>query len=159
MILLRAFENLLPHEEPLEPFYISFPPENRYMDGYYPLVDLYCQEAECHCHKVSFLILNQKHKILATIAYGWKSKSWYHKWGLDKEGTQWLINGFLDPWGYQSPYAPLLLKPFLWRIKSNPKFLQTIKKRYALFKNEIYNPDYRPLNPREMTWREPANTP
>lgn len=75
-------------------------------------------------------------RIHATIAYGWKSKTFYRKWGLDKDTIQSLTIGFLDPWAQQSLHAELFLKAFS-TAKRDPSFIARLKRRSTLFKKTI----------------------
>lgn len=107
------------------------------IDGVAPfeLIDCYCNEPTCDCHKVS-IVAFASNKIWATFSYGWKSKEFYQKWGLDPQAAQMLATGFLDPIATQSEYADILLDAFLDMIKQ-PQFVERLKKRYALFKNKM----------------------
>jgi len=135
---LRAFDDLFPHTAALDQLYLTLadvsPPE---LAGMYRVVDLYCQDPSCHCHKVSLVFLDKNQKIYATVAYGWKSKTFYRKWGLDKDGIQSLTYGFIDPLAQQSKHAHLFLKAFLFTLKRDPKFIARLKSRYSLFKEAI----------------------
>src|SRR5262249_1584991 len=103
---LRDFDSLFPTIAVHDQFCIALtdpsPPE---LEGEYRVVDLYCQDSTCHCHKVSLDFLGRDNKTYATVSYGWKSKTFYRKWGLDAEMSQTLAHGFLDPWAPQSEYA------------------------------------------------------
>jgi hypothetical protein len=135
---LRAFDDLFPHMAELDPYYLTLsdflPPE---LAGRYRVADLYCQDPSCNCHKVSLVFLNKNQKICATVAYGWKSKTFYRKWGLDKDTIQSLTYGFLDPWAQQSEHSSLFLKAFLFSLKRDPKFIARLKSRYSFFKEAI----------------------
>jgi hypothetical protein len=135
---LRAFDDLVPHLAHLDQCYLTLsevsPPE---LAGVYRVVDLYCQDPSCHCHKVSLMMVDQNQKIYATISYGWKSKTFYRKWGLDKEAIQSLTYGFLDPWAQQSEHSPLFLKAFLFSLKRDPNFIARLKSRYSFFKEAL----------------------
>jgi hypothetical protein len=138
MQLMRSFNDLLPHlPHANDVFQIVLEGYGAELDGTYDLVDLYCQDPACDCYKVSFLVLDAKKNVLATIAYGWKSKSYYHRWGLDKEATRWLTHGFLDPWGIQSERSPIFLQGFLRMLNKNPQFISRIKRRYTIFKGAV----------------------
>lgn len=135
---LRAFDDLFPHMAALDQLYLTLsdvsPPE---LAGIYRVVDLYCQAPTCNCNKVSLMFLDRHQKIHATVAYGWKSKTFYRKWGLDKDGIQSLTYGCIDPLAQQSKHAHLFLKAFLITLKKDPKFIARLKSRYSLFKKAI----------------------
>jgi len=55
-------------------------------DGEYAFIDMYCADPDCDCRKTMVHVLhNGKH--VATINYGWESKSFYEKWMGDSNGT------------------------------------------------------------------------
>ena len=135
---LRAFDDVFPELASLGRCYLNIydvlPP---HLNGRYRVVDLYCQAPSCNCSKVSLMFLNQDKKVCATVAYGWKSKTFYRKWGLDKDMIQSLTHGFLDPWGQQSEHASVFLDAFLFTLKKDRSFIASIKQRYAFFKETL----------------------
>lgn len=135
---LLAFDALFPEQAPLDRCVLTLadvePPE---LAGTYGVSDLYCQDPSCDCQKVSLVIFDDQGKIHATISYGWESKTFYRKWGLDPEVIPSLTQGFLDPWAQQSRNSELFLKAFWHTAKDNPQFVSRLKRRYALFKQTI----------------------
>jgi len=130
---LRAFGDLFLDDDSLFTLELKavFPPE---VNGIYNVRDFYCQEKGCNCHRVTLVFFNEEEQeVYATISYGWKSMSFYHKWGLDRADAVHLTNGFLEPDEMQSEHAPFFLKTFLPYITSDPHMLAKIKERYALF--------------------------
>jgi hypothetical protein len=146
MLDLIAFSVLFPEEGDLGSFYISSPPEGLTSNGPYHMVDLLCQDYMCDCHKVSIVITDAARKsVLATVAYGWKSKSYYYRWGLDKDTTGSLTSGFLDPWSIQTVHSPFFLSFIKRKINSDPGFMNQIKKRYRMFKERVDSPLFTPV--------------
>lgn len=140
---LLSFDTLFPEQTSLDRCVLVLadvePPE---LAGSYGVSDLYCQDPSCDCQKVSLVVFDNQGKIHATIAYGWKSATFYRKWGCDPEVIPSLTQGFLDPWAQQSPNANLFLKAFWRTARNNPQFISRLKRRYALFKETITeNPD------------------
>lgn len=135
---LIDFQGLFPHKDSLNQIYLD--PSEDYLPelaGPYQIVDLYCQVPSCNCHKVSLMFLDRHQETWATISYGWKSKGFYRKWGLDKDTTLSLTRGFLDPWAQQSEHAPYFLKAFLRSLKKDTKFIARLKSRYAFLKKAL----------------------
>lgn len=134
---LRAFNGIFPHHPKLEPLHLKpskhIPEE---IAGVYEISDLYCQDPSCDCRKVSLIFYKNK-KVWATVAYGWKSEAFYRRWGLDKSASHSLAKGFLDTFSHQSEVSPIFLKAFLLTLKKDPKFIASLKARYALFKKTI----------------------
>lgn len=140
-----AFHVFFPQEGCLGSFDLPSPPKDL-GSGPYQMIDLFCQEYACDCHKVSIVIVDvAKKTVLATVAYGWKSKGYYHKWGLDKETTELLTSGFLDPFSGQTVHGPTFLKFIRHKLNSDPTFMNQIKKRYRLFKEHVNSPFFTPF--------------
>jgi hypothetical protein len=141
-----AFSLLFPEIGDIEPFYLPSIPDGLTSKGPYHMFDLYCQDYMCDCHKVSIVIADETQtNILATVAYGWKSKLHYYKWGLDKDTTESLTNGFLDPWCAQTIHGQFFLNFIRHKINQEPRFINQIKKRYRIFKDHVDNPFFIPL--------------
>ncbi len=70
---LLSFDALFPEQAHLDKCLLVLsdvePPE---LAGSYNVSDLYCQDPSCNCQKVSLVVFDDKGKIHATIAYGWK---------------------------------------------------------------------------------------
>lgn len=146
MLDLIAFSVLFPKEGDLGSFYLPPMPEGILSNGPYHMVDLLCQDYMCDCHKVSIIITDEARKsILATVAYGWKSKSYYCRWGLDKDTAESLTSGFLDPWCVQTVHSPYFLSFIRRKIKRDPTFINQIKKRYRIFKDQVDSPLFAPV--------------
>lgn len=132
---LRAFDEVFPQIAQFDQCYLDLSEWSlTHLNGRYRVVDLYCQAPSCNCHKVSLMFLDKHQKVCATVSYGWKSKIFYRKWGLDNNDAKSLVNGFLDPWGQQSEHASLFLEGFLLTLKNNREFITRLKQRYSLFK-------------------------
>lgn len=135
---LRSFDGLFPEQAHLDRCLLVLSEvEPSELAGSYDVSDLYCQDPLCDCQKVSLVVFDEQGKIHATIAYGWESKIFYRKWGLDPEVIPSLRQGFLDPWAQQTPNSDLFLKAFWHTAKNNPQFISRLKRRYALFKETI----------------------
>lgn len=152
---LRAFDEVFHEMSHLDQCYLDLSEDSLvHLNGRYRVVDLYCQAPSCNCHKVSLMFIDKHQKVWATVSYGWRSKSFYRKWGLDREDAQALVNGFLDPWSQQSEHAPLFLQGFLLTLKNNREFITRLKQRYSFFKNAMArNPSLIKFYPEEK-WPE-----
>ena len=148
MLELAAFSLLFPELGDLEPFYLPSIQGELTSKGPYHVFDLYCQDYGCECHKVTMVIADDSQEnVLATIAYGWKSKSYYYKWGLDKDASESLTSGFLDPWCRQTVRGSIFLDFMRRKINREPQFMSQIKKRYRMFKDHVNSPFYVPIVP------------
>jgi hypothetical protein len=104
---------------PMTPFMERFPelgaPETRSLtvtgrsdlpDGDYGFIELYCNEPDCDCRRVTIVVLRPHTgwKVWATLSYGWESLDFYQKWSS--------APGPLDPAPMAGPYLdPLAGKP------------------------------------------------
>ncbi len=140
-MILKAFDNLFPEQAHLDRCHVMLAVETPDDNTTLEVLDLYCPDSTCDCHKVTLLIVDNYKNIWATISYGWKSKSFYLKWGLDLETVELLTEGFLDPIGVQSEYAEELMDAFEFMIKDSA-FMDRLKKRYAQFKARIAENDH-----------------
>lgn len=141
-----AFHVFFPQAGCLGSFCLPSSPKDLGSTGPYQMIDLFCQDYACDCHKVSIVIVDVgKKAVLATVAYGWKSKGYYYKWGLDKETTELLTSGFLDPFANQTVHGPTFLKFIKHKLNSDPRFMNQIKKRYRLFKEYVNSPFFTPF--------------
>jgi hypothetical protein len=138
MIKQIAFHVFFPQKGSLGCFYLPSPFQDTEPTGPYQMIDLFCQDYACDCHKVSIAIVDVAQKaVVATVAYGWKSKGYYYKWGLDKETAELLTSGFLDPVADQTVHGPTFLRFIRHKLNSDQRFVNQIKKRYRLFKEHV----------------------
>ncbi len=154
-LLLRSFESLLPDTARHDRCHFTLSGSegaNSELAGTYEFVDLYCQDLFCNCQKVSLCIRGSDEQTYATISFGWRSRMFYHKWGLDKQTTRLLTQGFIDPFAQQSPHSSEFLSIFL-SIKRNAYFIPRLKERYSVFKEAIL------LNPFDVLHEDYSNLP
>jgi hypothetical protein len=132
------------------PFYIVCPEEGiseewrltikndkrRHINGTYYIMDSYCLDSTCDCQNVTLSIIGKHDQIKASIAYGWRSPSFYKDWGLDKETTKLLTRGFLDYLAPQSKDAEILFE-YVSQLLADPDTTKYLKARYDLFKKTI----------------------
>jgi hypothetical protein len=54
--------------------------------GVYEFVELYCDEKDCDCRRVFFMVLSsRKMAVEAVIAWGWESRAYYVQWMGDDD--------------------------------------------------------------------------
>ena len=87
-------------------------------DGDYGFIELYCNEPDCDCRRVTVVVLRPHTgwKYWATISYGWESLDFYQQWASAPTP--------LDPLEWQGPYLePLAQKPsthpYFWICSSS----------------------------------------
>lgn len=134
---LRSFESLFPKMVQDNEFYVKIPFDmNSDSKRTYRIVDLYCPDAYCDCHKVTLLFCDRQMKVVSNVSYGWQPKKFYQNWGLDEKCAQKLTEGYLDVIAPYSEHPALFLKAF-HEIKKDKEVIERFKRRYALFKEKI----------------------
>lgn len=133
-MLLLPFRTEFPELAREEEFFIALENPQLPNSRVYEIIDLYCPEEGCDCHKVSAVAIDKQGKPCATIAYGWKSPGYYRKWGIKDKDAKELSRGFLDPVGVQSEDSEEILKAFLYVLAADPKVKRFFQKRYRHFK-------------------------
>jgi hypothetical protein len=106
-------------------------------DGDYGFIELYCNEPDCDCRRVTVVVLRPQTgwKIWATISYGWESPDFYQPWAKAPDPldpSEWQ-GPYLDPLAEQAQYSPVLLDLFQFLLQS-PGYVQRLKNHYQLFR-------------------------
>ena len=137
-----------------EPFYAQYPKiaekETRVLTfltnetmpiGSYAFVPSYCNDKKCDCRRTLINVYEDKIEAyrkspLATISYGWMEDSFYEDWfgSIDEEMLAEFKGPALDSMQTQSKYAPILLKAFSESIIIDPRYVERLKRHYALYK-------------------------
>lgn len=111
-------------------------------DGDYALIEAYCNEPTCDCRRVMFNVYAAgSNKLLAVIAYGWESKSFYADWfgKNDPAIIQQMQGPILNPGSPQSKLAPGLLQ-LVTEVLQDKAYLARLQRHYALFKQALNEP-------------------
>jgi len=110
-------------------------------DGEYGFVELYCDEPQCDCRRVTIAVLRPHtgwKKFWATISYGWEKLAFYQKWSKSPEPLdpeEW--NGpYLDPLCEQTKFSPALLNLF-HIVLASPGYAERLKRHYRLFRTAV----------------------
>ena len=90
---LQSFNSFFPNEDSLGYIQFEVPEDN--CDVALDLVDFYCTDPHCDCHKLTLKLMDQDQRVYATFSYGWKRHSFYSELGIDGETTKFLTTGFL----------------------------------------------------------------
>jgi len=140
--MVSLFEKL-PEIAKVETRAITIPKNNRIPEGKYGFLESYCDEENCDCRRVFINVYSEKSlEILATISYGWESKTFYKNWYKGIEGSilEEMVTPFLAVFCRQSKYAKDFLKIFEV-ILEDKKYVDRLKRHYFLFK-EIVDPKH-----------------
>ncbi len=164
---------------PFAPFYEKFPEladnETRVLTVFeddklppdeYGFFESYCDEPDCDCRRVFFnVIAGRQKKILAVIAYGWESKRFYEQWlGFnDPQIIRELRGPDLNLLSPQSKYAPALLRMLQTVLLKDPKYIERLKRHYAMFRQAVdqehqqkSKPAPRPIRPKRISRNAPC---
>lgn len=131
---LQSFNSVFPYEDSIGYIHFEVPEDN--CDVALDLVDFYCTDPDCNCHKLTLKLMDQDQRVYATFSYGWKRPSFYSELGINPESIKLLTTGFLDSRDEQSQYASILLEPLLGLTKQ-PFFRSLISKRYSQLKKHV----------------------
>jgi hypothetical protein len=108
-------------------------------DDSYTLVEAYCNEPDCDCRRVIFNVYSEmRQSIVAVIAYGWESKTFYREWlGMDApEALDELKGPALNRLSRQSNLAPALLERVEVVLKDRA-YVERLKRHYRMFKDAV----------------------
>ena len=73
---LKPFDDFFPHQiNPDKCHIILDDDEEPALNGIFEIIDCYCPNPDCDCHRVTIVIVDSTPKICATILYGWESKA------------------------------------------------------------------------------------
>lgn len=114
---------------------------NELPDDEYSLMELYCNDINCDCRRVHFLVVSNKTKThLAEMSFGWESLSYYEKFmGInDPELINEMTGLSLNPLSEQSEYAPALLNIINNEVLQDRNYVKRLQRHYQLFKEKVY---------------------
>ncbi len=134
------FGELLPEEAPYVTRVIRIRGRDELPDGEYGFVDLYCTDPDCDCRRILVWVVSEKFpkEVLATISYGWESRSFYCEW-LGDDDEDWIdeLKGpALSSMHPQSKMAPFFLYVFQ-RLIEDKTYVQQLKRRYWMVKKAL----------------------
>ena len=107
-------------------------------DGEYGFMELYCDEPNCDCRRVTMTVITPEYgwdKIYATISYGWETADFYRRWFPGGDPVE-MQGPELNPLGPQSERAEALLDLFRMLIES-PDYVERLKRHYAMFRESV----------------------
>lgn len=108
-------------------------------DGYV-LVEMYCNERDCDCRRVSFNVISEATEEQVCII----------SFGFDRKDS--LAGPFIDPLYPRKAFAGELLEMIDQLVLSDPKYLARLRRHYRMFKDEICGqPLARRLSPSGLT--------
>lgn len=85
-------------------------------EGYYGLVEFYCNEPGCDCRRLYFEVYDWgKKRPLAYISYGWEDAEFYENWlsySTAPDDIKEMQGPSLNPLSPQSEYAPAALAEY-----------------------------------------------
>ena len=116
----------------------------------YGLLEAYCNDKNCDCQRVFFNVAARKRgEIVAVVAYGWESASFYHKWygKVDSPAARMAVNEMiglnLNSASYQSEIAPAVFEMVRW-VLTDTDYVARLKRHYQMFKEKVNPKHFRP---------------
>ena len=108
-------------------------------DGDYGFMELYCDEADCDCRRVLFVVVAPQFpgETLATFSYGWESEEFYEEKCAIPALAIRMAGLSVEPLEKQSQYAPALFRECEELLLSDPAYVERLKRHYALFKKAV----------------------
>lgn len=104
--------------------------------GTYGFLELYCDEDDCDCRRVIIIVVARTDmRTMATLNYGWASRTFYRRWTNDPNPPNDLKGVSLEPLGQQSPYAEVFLGLFKDMLSKDRAYRERIKRHYRMFKD------------------------
>ena len=131
--------------------------------GNYGLMEMYCDEKNCDCRRVIFMIISPQIKQpVAYIGYGWENKDFYarlikyDRYGnkgvsyanlddKEKRDVDELKGPCLNSMSPQSKYAKDILKLIAGTVLNDEMYDKRLKGHYKLFKRKLKKAKYESL--------------
>lgn len=133
----EAFQEKFPELAETETLGVIISRQADIPDGDYGFVEMYCNEHNCDCRKVSINVMDREGKTYAFINYGWESVDYYHKWGVDKKIAKKMASICFEMSFPRSKTANKFLNLFEDIVQSDPAYVKRIQTHYKLFKQKI----------------------
>ena len=110
--------------------------------GQFIFTELYCDEPECKCNRVIFLVQPKGDlaTVLATLNYGWESAAFYAAWSHDEEMGEEMARLVLEPLGQQSEYSEGFRRFAEEVLLADPAYVERLKRHYAEFRATLPRP-------------------
>lgn len=108
-------------------------------DDTYTFKEAFCADPKCDCHRAYIYVASAREdRIVATLGYGWKSRSFYREeFGGDDAALDELVGVKLAPGSVQSPMSQPLADLFDTLLDDEPEYRERIEKHYARFKEAL----------------------
>jgi hypothetical protein len=108
--------------------------------GNYLLYELYCDDPDCDCRRVIFIVLAEWFPSpIANIGYGWESQAFYRNWlfGMMPDIADQLCGIQIESTQRQTKYAPAAKKLIENFIRNKPKTIEIIKRHYRMMREKF----------------------
>ena len=123
-------------------------------DGEFGLFEMYCNEQNCDCRRVMFMVTTPNKEVVAYIAYGWEGKDFYARWlkrgrsnkrdvcyanlnDNEKADVNEIQGPVLNSMTPQSKRAGEILDIVANTVLKDEAYIERLKRHYALFKREV----------------------
>ena len=111
--------------------------------GEYGLLEAFCDDPDCDCRRVMWSVASSREQgIVAVIAYGWESRQFYQEWYGSNNASviAEMCGPVLNLASLQAAFAPAILDMITQIVLPDKKYLERVKRHYALFRGKIGKP-------------------
>jgi len=101
--------------------------------GNYAFIEFYCTDPQCDCRRVVFQVWREdtKHKIWATITYGWAPPEYYEtRLRCSPAEAKIMASAELEPISPQTEMSDALLELFKKNLLTDPDYVARLKRHY-----------------------------
>ena len=119
-------------------------PFNGVPPGEYGLLEAFCNEKDCDCRRVMWMVSSVREKLtVAVVACGWRSARLYKNWFgtgdpvIVQKIVEEMRGPILNMASSQSPYAPAILDMLTKFILTDKTYMARVKRHYTQFRNKI----------------------
>jgi hypothetical protein len=115
---------------------VTLAPNPDLPEGQFIFTELYCDDPECECRRVIFLVQprGDLSTVLATLNFGWESAAFYAAWSHDEEMAAEMAGLTVEPFGRQTEYANAFFDLAEEILIGDAAYVERLKRHYAEFR-------------------------
>ncbi len=135
---------------PYIPFYELFPKtaeretrslinfdNDSFPKGEFGFIEMFCDECDCRRAVIRVVSPPTGPEALATISYGWGTRSFYERWGHgDEVIVESMFGVQLMHFAPQSQVADQLLEAFKNIVLADPEYEKRVRRHYSQFRKK-----------------------
>ncbi len=102
--------------------------------GEYGFLEFFCADPACDCRRAMLQVTTPDGRVWASISFGWEKAKFYRRWMHDSDLAKEMAGASLDPLNRQSEFAEWFLVFFREMVKTDPQYVERLKRHYQMFK-------------------------